>query len=139
MSTVDLVQIKLSREARSVFRTAVLAEDSDTVPEGVKKCTENKFKNPVEVDEIVWLSERLPEGKRLYKLLEKCEIILPQPKVEPRNPELEARIQKLKKREEEKQYKAMTKNVDSVRARYPEDSIAYQGIPSSIALVIRYC
>lgn len=62
----------------------------------------------------------------LHKLLEGCEIVLPQPPVIERNPELEARIQRLKKEQEEREYKAMTKNVDNVRVRHPDDSIGYQ-------------
>lgn len=122
MADINVIQIKLSQEAQSLFRTAIHTEDSHCVTGEINKSTENI----VEVDEIIWLQKQLPDGKHLYKILEKCEIILPRPKEEERNPELEARIQQLKKKEEEKQYKSMTKNVDSVRVRHPEDSIAYQ-------------
>ena len=38
--------------------------------------------------------------------------MLPEPKFPPRNPELEARIQKLKAEQAEREYKRMTENVD---------------------------
>lgn len=123
MADINVIQIKLSHEAQSLFHTAIFTEDNHCVTERINKSAENI----VEVDEIMWLQKKLPDGKHLYKILEKCEIILPRPETEVRNPELEARIQLLKKKEEEKRYKSMTKNVDSVRVRHPEDSIAYQG------------
>ncbi|KAK3925901.1 Transmembrane protein 199 [Frankliniella fusca] len=79
-------------------------------------------------------------GIFLHKLLEGCEIVLPQPPVTERNPELEARIQRLKKEQEDREYKAMTKNVDNVRIRHPDDSIGYQMkmINSHIIAVVQF-
>lgn len=55
-----------------------------------------------------------------------------------RNPELEARVQRLKKEQEDREYRAMTKNVDTVRMRHPDDSIGYQseGILLSFSAVV---
>ncbi len=122
------LNIKISDEIQDLFRNAYAKEDASNIPMNIKKAAEYKFKECVSVEELAWLQPRLPKNVHLYKMMENCDIILPELKVEPRNPELEARIQKLKLLEEERKYKAMTKNVDSVRVRHPEDSIAYQGI-----------
>ena len=49
--------------------------------------------------------------------------MLPEPKFPPRNPELEARIQKLKAEQAERDYKRMTENVDG-RQGLARDSAA---------------
>ena len=46
-----------------------------------------------------------------HEIIESCEIILPEPKFPPRNPELEARCQKLKAEQQEREYRRMTKNI----------------------------
>ncbi|XP_021931231.1 transmembrane protein 199 [Zootermopsis nevadensis] len=54
-----------------------------------------------------------------------CDVKLPRPEVEPRNQELEARIQCLKARQANREYKAMTRNVDTFRVHEPEETISY--------------
>ena len=46
-----------------------------------------------------------------HELLQGCEIVLPEPKFAERNPELEARIQKLKVEQENKEYRQMTSSL----------------------------
>lgn len=53
-------------------------------------------------------------------------MILPHPVEKPRDPLLEARIKKLKAEQEEREYRKMTKNVDSVRRYQPDDTIGSQ-------------
>lgn len=79
-------------------------------------------------------------GIYLHDLLEGCDIILPEPPIVERNPELEARIQRLKKEQADREYKAMTKNVDNVRVHHPDDSIGYQMkmINSHIIAVLQF-
>lgn len=62
----------------------------------------------------------------LHEVLEGCDLVLPQNEVIKRNPVLEARIKKLQKEQEEREYKAMTKNVDMTKKFAVEDSLAYQ-------------
>lgn len=62
----------------------------------------------------------------LHELLETAEVKLPKNKVLKRNPDLEARCVKLRAQQEAREYRKMTKGVDNVRIRYPEDSISYQ-------------
>ncbi|XP_065281132.2 transmembrane protein 199 [Dermacentor albipictus] len=53
----------------------------------------------------------------LHKLLEGSELCLPSPVTPPRNPELEARVQKLKAQQLNRDYDRMTSDVDVCRAR----------------------
>lgn len=53
----------------------------------------------------------------LHKLLEGSELCLPSPVTAPRDPELEARIQKLKAQQLNREYDRMTSDVDVCRSR----------------------
>lgn len=122
-----VVKFKITPRLKQDFQNVYTNGENFDIPEKIKVSAQNKFENPIELEELLWLQTKLPQKIHFYKLLEECNIILPELKIEPRNPELEARIQKLMKLEEERKYREMTKNVDSVRFRHPEDSIAYQG------------
>ncbi|KRZ74154.1 EH domain-containing protein 1 [Trichinella papuae] len=61
------------------------------------------------------LKKRFPNEVSVYKWLRSGEIILPTLPKRERNPELEARIQKLKKEQEQREYDRMTSNVDVVQ------------------------
>ncbi|EZA50077.1 hypothetical protein DMN91_005796 [Ooceraea biroi] len=83
--------------------------------------------------DLRWLNDflikyRKTATKRIYlhELLVDSDVILPAPRETPRNPELEARIQKLTAQQNAREYQAMTKSIDSVRKFLPEDTIAYQ-------------
>ncbi|XP_058797873.1 transmembrane protein 199 [Phymastichus coffea] len=83
------------------------------------------------LNDIKWIKSYISEfdsGEKIWihELLEGVNIQLPKPKVTPRNPELEARIKKLQAQQDARDYKAMTKSVDSFRKHLPEDTIAYQ-------------
>jgi hypothetical protein len=71
------------------------------------------------------LKKSWPEFKHFHELMADSVMILPEPKFPPRNPELEARIQKLKVQQAERDYKRMTQNV-SGRAAYTEEPISNQ-------------
>lgn len=62
----------------------------------------------------------------LHQLLEGCQIKLPENEIIERNPELEARCEKLRQQQQNQEYMKMTKNVDAALKNYPEDTIAYQ-------------
>ncbi|XP_053678411.1 uncharacterized protein LOC128728791 [Anopheles nili] len=62
----------------------------------------------------------------LHELLSGSTIRLPENPTQERNPELEARCQRLRKEQADREYQRMTKNVDSVRKHMPEDTISYQ-------------
>lgn len=62
----------------------------------------------------------------LHDFVRGSTICVPENKVPERNPELEKRCQQLQREQENRMYRDMTKNVDSVRRTHPEDSIGYQ-------------
>lgn len=62
----------------------------------------------------------------LNELLQGSKMILPENHYVERNPVLEERCKRLRKEQEQREYNKMTKNVDNVRKRDPEDTIGYQ-------------
>lgn len=62
----------------------------------------------------------------LHELMEGIEIVMPENSVIKRNPVLEARCVKLRSQQDARDYRKMTKGVDNVRMRFPDDSIAFQ-------------
>lgn len=62
----------------------------------------------------------------LYELVEGSQLILPANEIVERNPELEARCQRLKLEQDEYKYRQMTKNVDCARTFEADETIAYQ-------------
>lgn len=100
----------------------------------IKKSTKDKQKDILlKLNELRWLNKYLEEYRTinmesiyLHELLKEDDIKLPTPKVTPRNPELEARMQKLRAQQNAIKYRAMTKNVDTATRNLPEDSISYQ-------------
>ncbi|EDW43163.1 transmembrane protein 199 [Drosophila sechellia] len=96
-------------------------------------------KSPREVNHFLyltdlhWLSKTLAELRRqdhcqvfLHQLIETCDLLLPENEMKPRNPELEARCQRLRAEQQNRDYLKMTKNVDAGLKHYPEDTISYQ-------------
>lgn len=65
--------------------------------------------------EIKWCHSKMREcgiSERVHELLAESEIVLPKYEPPPRNPELEARIQRLRFEQENREYKNMTKSID---------------------------
>ncbi|XP_011194749.2 transmembrane protein 199 [Zeugodacus cucurbitae] len=76
-----------------------------------------------------WLKQlREKKGLDIYlsDLIENCRLHLPMNEVIERNPELEARCQRLREQQQNREYLDMTKNVDATLKYVPEDTIAYQ-------------
>ncbi|EDW97980.1 transmembrane protein 199 [Drosophila yakuba] len=85
------------------------------------------------LNDLHWLSNTLAELRRqdhcqvfLHQLIESCDLLLPENEMKPRNPELEARCQRLRAEQHNRDYLKMTKNVDAGLKHYPEDTISYQ-------------
>lgn len=83
--------------------------------------------------DIDWLYNYLQKQKSnnqnvpyLHDLLAGANIEVPENIVIKRNPVLEARCVKLRKQQEAREYRKMTKTVDNVRLKFPEDTISYQ-------------
>jgi len=100
----------------------------------LKKSSKNKRAQVLlNLDDVKWLDGYLKDYRKtsdnkvyIHEFLEGVDIELPTPKITPRDPELEARIQRLTAQQNTREYQAMTKGVDPVRKRHPEDTIAFQ-------------
>ncbi|KAF6213621.1 hypothetical protein GE061_011342 [Apolygus lucorum] len=116
------LKLELSESLKKAFKDATKGRKD--VPESVLKCMKNG--DYVGVDEMRWLYRNKKEGVWLCDVLSGTELILPEPVIPPRNPELEARCRKLRAQQEDREYRKMTKNVDPVRVHHPEDTMRYQ-------------
>lgn len=92
-----------------------------------------RAKLTLNLNDMKWLNNHLIERRRngaetvyLHELLEGSKLILPKNEIIERNPELEARCQRLKREQDERSYQTMTRNVDCSRTKAPDDSIGYQ-------------
>lgn len=137
IESIEDPSIKIKPNEKLIEFICQNVKKTSSVPPNIvafKKSSKDKRKDILlKLDDIRWLSKYLEEHRKtstekiyLHELLEEADIKLPTPKVTPRNPELEARIQKLRAQQNAREYEAMTKSVDSVRRNFPEDSIAYQ-------------
>lgn len=97
-------------------------QNSIGVPDSLKQklsadiCSENKIN--LTTQEVKWCHTKMRERgipARVHELLSESEIILPKYEPPPRNPELEARIQRLRFEQENREYKEMVKSVDSAQ------------------------
>lgn len=86
------------------------------------------------LSDIKWLHQYLTKARAsdasigyLHELIVGSVLILPSNEIIERNPELEARCQRLRREQDDQRYRQMTKNVDSTRTYEPEETIAYQG------------
>lgn len=61
------------------------------------------------------------------------DIVLPINEIRVRNPILEKRCEQLRIDQERREYKSMTKNVDTTRKFMPEDTIAFQSMEKNIS------
>lgn len=121
------VCIVVPSEELGLLREKLKASGLEGSEELFSKLKESKDEFKLSVDDVRWIKDNLDLGVPLHEWLIKCEINLPKPPVIPRNPELEARIQRLKLEQQERDYQSMTKNVDASRVKYPDDTIAAQG------------
>jgi hypothetical protein len=131
-----LLKFKPSEKLKEFIVNGITLNDTD-IPEGIKNYKLSVTQKGSEdvhlcLADIKWLQHQFVisyDSKRLnsfHDLIMGCDVKLPQPEVEPRNQELEARIQRLKAQQANREYKAMTKNVDTARVHEPEETISYQ-------------
>lgn len=83
--------------------------------------------------DLKWINQYLGERRRaniddkhLHELMAECHILLPQNEYVERNAELEKRCKQLRREQEEKCYRAMTRNVDVSQGYFPNDTISFQ-------------
>ncbi|KAH8267181.1 hypothetical protein KR026_001974 [Drosophila bipectinata] len=110
---------------KPVATTLSEGEDDEKPPE--------QHKTVLFLEDIHWLKDTLDELRKrevsevfLHELIETCDLILPENEFKPRNPDLEARCQRLREEQHNREYQKMTKNVDAGLKNYPEDTVAYQ-------------
>ncbi|CAG4965498.1 unnamed protein product [Colias eurytheme] len=106
-------------------------EESQVKPEKEELKEENKkFLITSDLDWLyIYMKSKRQKGEDipyLHELLEGADIKMPDNQILKRNPDLEARCVKLRAQQEAREYRKMTKGVDNVRIRFPEDSISYQ-------------
>lgn len=84
--------------------------------------------------DMKWIHQYLSEARKsdasvayMHEFIEGSQLILPVNEFNERNPELEARCQRLKREQEDQRYRQMTKNVDCSRSYEQEETISYQG------------
>lgn len=137
VESIEDPSIKIKPNKRLIEFICKNVKKGSNNPAGIvalKRASKDNQKDVLlKLDDIKWLNKYLEEYRTtkkesiyLHELLEEADIKLPTPKHVPRNPELEARIQKLKAQQDARDYQAMTKNIDSSRRKFPDDSIAYQ-------------
>lgn len=102
------------------------------------KIEEDEQQTPAEgsflyLNDLHWLHDTLSALREknltklfLYQLVDRCELLLPENEYKPRNPVLEARCQRLREEQQNRDYQKMTKNVDATLKHHPEDTVAYQ-------------
>lgn len=128
------LEYKLTSHDRDFIKSITSSNKNNFTKMPLTSCTaDTTTAKLLGLQDLTWLYDYINENNKnsqekvyLHELLEGSEIILPKNKEVPRNPELESRCQKLKAEQENKVYNDMTKNVDNVRKRYPEDTIAFQ-------------
>lgn len=121
-----------------------VSETTDPDEKALDKSKLNKEKDKKEKEELYlltadidWLYTYLQKQRKtksdgdkdvpyLHVLLEGSSVKTPENQVLPRDPVLEARCVKLRAQQEAREYRKMTKGVDNVRMKFPEDSISYQ-------------
>lgn len=103
-----LFEFKEGEDTPKSIREKLVAEE-DTDKE-IKLTTE----------EVEWCHTKIRESnkpERIHKLLSESQIILPKYEPPPRSPELEARVQRLRFEQENREYKNMTRSVDATYQR----------------------
>lgn len=118
---------------KEFIETLCMEDDKDDYVVEEKPVEGEESKKFLLLEDLHWLKEfidsenaKTDEKVYFHELFEGSNLVLPENKEVPRNPELEKRCIKLKAQQENRVYKAMTKNIDNVRMRHPEDTIAYQ-------------
>lgn len=106
---------------------------SEARRERAKKKEKERSELTLNLNDLRWIDRYLTKQRQsdegvgyLHELLGGSKLVLPQNEIVERNPELEARCQRLRREQDERNYKSMTKNVDCSRTHAPDDTISYQ-------------
>ena len=100
------------RPSKSMLAFLEVLKDRDDIPKALKS---PNSKSELDVADVRWIYDNRSEkgqGKRFHELMSECEVVLPSPVLPPRNPELEARVQRLRAEQEDREYRAMVAGID---------------------------
>lgn len=122
-----------TKNDREYIETLKPEENSSKTSTKTTSSVEQSSDVLLNMEDIYWLYENITEKNKsdsektyFHELFKGSEIILPKNVEIPRSEELEKRCQRLKAEQENREYNSMTKNVDNMRRKLPEDTIAYQ-------------
>jgi len=117
------LKIKTDPQLLDLFKK--IKKSKVDIPTHVSKCFSVKM---LDLEAFKWFSENLKkiDGPPLHTLITEESIVLPSPPIVESSPEYKEKMRKLEQRLKNKEYDAMTKNVDFRRVRLPEDTISYQ-------------
>jgi len=117
------IKIKTNQQLLDVFKK--IKNSKIDIPNHISECFSIEM---LDLDAFKWFSENLKniDGPPLHTLFTEDNIVLPSPPIIETSSEYKENIRKLKERLKNKEYDAMTKNVDFRRVRLPEDTISYQ-------------
>lgn len=136
-----LSELELGEGNAEEFKELIGAPEGDSDDENseespAKKDTKGglaKKRHLINLKDVKWLDKVVREKREkgetevyLHELLEHCDLVLPQNEVIERNPELEARCEKLRQQQETYLYHKMTRNVDNSFKDAAEDTISFQ-------------
>lgn len=120
-------------EDRSFVTTLRLKKAKLPSPVKPSKTSRKEPDFALHLEDLYWLHDQIRNRNRqtddkiyLHDMLKSCAINLPKNVEIPRSAELERRCQKLKAQQQNREYSKMTKNVDNMRKKLPEDTVSYQ-------------
>lgn len=119
-----ILWVKPSQQMLDFIKTEVEKSNETNIPKQITDLATGKAEK-ISADDLEWVYEKSKKQELSISELG-LELELPVSDVAPRNPILEARCQRLRREQEDREYRAMTKMVDSGRYKEPEESIAYQ-------------
>lgn len=128
------VKIKVDKKISELFSD--IKNSNIDIPSYITESFSTEF---LDVKALKWFKANLKliNGPPIHMLLKENNIILPSPPVIEPSPEYKEKIRQLENRLKNKQYNAMTKNVDFRRVKLPEDTISYQS-KIIVQLIIMY-
>lgn len=137
------IKIKTDPQFLDLFKK--IEKTKVDIPTHVSDCFSVKM---LDLEAFKWFGENLKkiDGPPLHTLITEESIILPSPPIVESSPEYKEKMRKLEQRLKNKEYDAMTKNVDFRRVRLPEDTISYQSktkfnisMSSNVLFNARHC
>jgi len=100
----------------------------------------SKKETQLSVDDLRWIRDNInKEDKgRLYGMLKASCVTFPCPVYPERNPQLEERCQKLRREQEDREYKAMTRNVRESENKEKPLSVQFKELNSILVMLVQF-